>query len=126
MNYKAAGGIITDGKNIILVKGRFHKKWGFPKGEINGNETAFKASIREIKEETGLTKINYIGKKIKCKRTTFFYFTTKCKKLCPKDKTEIENAMWINPYTFDFNSIDMNYSLRLFVKYHLDNNWRRN
>ena len=35
--------------------------WGFPKGHIEKGETQHQTALREIKEETGLTDITFIG-----------------------------------------------------------------
>ena len=55
--------------------------WGFPKGEIEKGETKKETITREIKEETGITKIKFIeGFKQK-----IYYFLKRNRKLYFKD-----------------------------------------
>lgn len=55
---KKAGAIVlrdgTNGREILLLYRGKQKDWGFPKGHIEIGETGQKATVREIKEETGL------------------------------------------------------------------------
>lgn len=44
---------INDREILFLYRGK-QKDWSFPKGHIEMGETSQKATIREIKEETGL------------------------------------------------------------------------
>ena len=68
--------------------------WGFPKGHIEKGETQHQTALREIKEETGLTDIKFIGDfeewykyffKLKGKNifkiATYFLGETKTKKI---------------------------------------------
>ena len=41
--------------SVALVKGSYSHKWGFPKGNVEPNESPKKAAVREFKEETGAT-----------------------------------------------------------------------
>jgi ADP-ribose pyrophosphatase YjhB (NUDIX family) len=47
----AAGVIVLDGNNVLLVKD--DKDWGLPKGSTEPGETFMQAAIREGREETG-------------------------------------------------------------------------
>ncbi len=51
----AVAPVITDGANILLVKGREDGKWTVPGGFVEVGEDADAAGVREAKEETGLT-----------------------------------------------------------------------
>ncbi len=85
--------------------------WSFPKGHIEGGESRLQAAIREIKEETGLTKIHLIkelgtykrpkmGKDGKntssTKQITLFLFTTEEFNLKP-EKEQANAARWFSP-----------------------------
>ena len=53
---KAAGGIVTDSHNRILVIKRLGY-WDLPKGKIEKRETKKEAAIREVEEECGISGI---------------------------------------------------------------------
>lgn len=55
----AGGVILNDHQQIVLVQSNVGK-WGFPKGHVKKDESILEAAYREIYEETGLRKINYI------------------------------------------------------------------
>ena len=51
----AVGGIVeNDRGEILLVKHRDHKAWGFPGGQVENGENLPGAVIREVKEESGI------------------------------------------------------------------------
>jgi|SRR6478672_10727692 len=53
---KAAGGVVKNKAGeilLILRKG----KWDLPKGKLDDNESLSECAIREVKEETGLTRV---------------------------------------------------------------------
>lgn len=66
----AAGGIVINEKNEILMIYRLDH-WDFPKGKIEPNEKTEAAAIREVKEETGIEKLE-ITQKI---TTTYHTYT---------------------------------------------------
>lgn len=57
----SAGGIVlgTHG-TIALVRNRPGTDWFFPKGTLEGEESAEDAAVREIAEETGLTTLEFL------------------------------------------------------------------
>jgi 8-oxo-dGTP pyrophosphatase MutT (NUDIX family) len=58
---RSAGGIVLgDQGTIALVWSRNSQTWLFPKGGIDEGETDEEAARREIKEETGLTDLEYL------------------------------------------------------------------
>ena len=44
----------TEEKKYLLVRGRRANKWSFPKGHMEGRETALECAHRELWEETGI------------------------------------------------------------------------
>ncbi len=61
MTEKTAGGIVLgDGGSIAMVKSKNSQSWLFPKGRVESGETDEEAALREIKEECGLDKLEYI------------------------------------------------------------------
>lgn len=58
--FRGAGIIIFNktGEKILLVLGRTHRKWSFPKGSVkNELESVQDCALRELHEETGLRDI---------------------------------------------------------------------
>lgn len=53
---KAAGGVVKNKAGEILLIFR-RGKWDLPKGKLDKNESLLECAVREVKEETGLTKI---------------------------------------------------------------------
>jgi 8-oxo-dGTP pyrophosphatase MutT (NUDIX family) len=47
---------------FLLIYSRRNNEWGFPKGHIEPNETELETAKREIKEETGITNIDFVDK----------------------------------------------------------------
>jgi len=56
----SAGGIVIKKGRVLLLLD-MNDCWTFPKGLVEKGETRKNAAIREIAEEVGLTKLNYIG-----------------------------------------------------------------
>jgi 8-oxo-dGTP pyrophosphatase MutT (NUDIX family) len=44
----------TPDYKYLLVRGRTGGKWSFPKGHMEGSETALECALRELREETGI------------------------------------------------------------------------
>lgn len=109
---KTAGGVIIGPGNKIAVVNQNHNSWSLPKGHIDPGETAREAASREIKEETGLTEIEYITDLGKYRRAripldegyhdpsevkeiTMFLYKTPQTKLQPEDPDNPE-ARWVD------------------------------
>lgn len=60
VRYKAAGGIVFDGDQVLLL--RKHKKGEIvlPKGHIEAGETAQQAAVRETQEEAGYANVEVL------------------------------------------------------------------
>ncbi|MDQ3555520.1 MAG: NUDIX domain-containing protein, partial [Gemmatimonadota bacterium] len=56
----SAGGVVVrefdGGPRVLLIRDRY-RHWGFPKGHVEGAETAADAALREVREETGLLEL---------------------------------------------------------------------
>ena len=56
----SAGGVIyrwqAGSPHVLLIRDRY-RHWGFPKGHLEGAETAADAALREVEEETGLAQL---------------------------------------------------------------------
>ena len=49
----AAGGLVTNDKNELLIMFR-RGKWDLPKGKLDEGETIEACALREVREETGI------------------------------------------------------------------------
>ena len=56
---KAAGGLVQNENNKLLMIFR-RGKWDLPKGKLDDGETLEQCAVREVEEETGLTKIKLL------------------------------------------------------------------
>lgn len=59
-----AGIILMNDEGSVLIGKRLHTDlfaWQFPQGGIDDNETPFQAALRELREETGIHKIEYVA-----------------------------------------------------------------
>jgi 8-oxo-dGTP pyrophosphatase MutT (NUDIX family) len=57
---RAAGGLVLNEKKEILIIFR-RGKWDLPKGKLDKGETLEDCAVREVEEETGLTKVKLIS-----------------------------------------------------------------
>ena len=57
---KSAGGIVLSHNNKVLIVNQNYDSWSLPKGHIDSGETALEAAKREIYEESGISKLEYI------------------------------------------------------------------
>lgn len=107
----AAGGLVLNEKNEILVIFR-RGKWDLPKGKLDEGEKIEDCAIREVMEETGLTKV-HLGALIKITHHTYFdpwikedvikethWYLMKASSdqpLVPQTAEDIEIIEWVNP-----------------------------
>jgi 8-oxo-dGTP pyrophosphatase MutT (NUDIX family) len=104
---KAGGGLVKNKKDELLLIFR-RGKWDLPKGKLDDNETILECAIREVKEETGLSKIK-AGKKIETTYHTYNEFgkhilkeshwysmtTNGEEKLVPQIEESITEIRWV-------------------------------
>lgn len=103
-NPSKVGGIILDGnENLLLVYGKYSKKWGVPKGTLEKNESYLQGAIREIQEETGLgLQCSQTNKKqleywsVNHARLYLLKVSEVAPLLKPYDDGEISQAIWLN------------------------------
>ena len=106
---EAAGGVVRNEKNEILVIFR-NGKWDLPKGKIDMRKESIKqAALREVKEETGI-KALLIKRKLMTTYHIFFrkermilkptywfeMFAESSSKLVPEAKENISRVIWVN------------------------------
>jgi 8-oxo-dGTP pyrophosphatase MutT (NUDIX family) len=105
---EAAGGVVRNEKKEVLFIHRLGR-WDLPKGKLVHHETPEAAAVREVKEETGLTKVTVTkplpetyhmyrrkGKTI-LKRTSWFEMKAEGRqKLVPQAEEDISEVAWIN------------------------------
>lgn len=106
----SAGGVVVNPKGEILVVNQNNDSWSLPKGHIDPGESPVQAAVREIAEESGVTKLklvkelgSYERPKIaqgggddpaEIKVLTFFLFETTQARLRPIDPQNPE-ACWV-------------------------------
>lgn len=107
-NVEAAGGIVKNSEGKFLFIKRWDI-WDLPKGKIETNESPEMAAIREIREETGIGKLEImkklqdtyhiyqVDKRAYLKCTHWYLMSTKSIDMPePQSDEGIENAVWCN------------------------------
>jgi 8-oxo-dGTP pyrophosphatase MutT (NUDIX family) len=108
----AAGGIVQNTENEFLFIYR-RGKWDLPKGKVNKGEDFKGAALREVSEETGLSKINIVSKlcdtyhiyRLKNKlvlKMTYWYLMKNFgnENLVPQIDEDIVEAVWLKKAAF--------------------------
>jgi len=106
---KAAGGIVRDQNNRVLVIFR-RGKWDLPKGKMDEDETKKHAALREVREETGLDTLLivrrydktyhvYTEKNAHILKKTYWYemAALKSEPLKPQAEEDITDIRWFEP-----------------------------
>jgi 8-oxo-dGTP pyrophosphatase MutT (NUDIX family) len=106
----SAGGVIVrwcgSEPHVLLIRDRY-QHWGFPKGHLEGAETAAAAALREVAEETGLTELRlgprlhtidwffrFRGRLIH-KYCHFFLIECPQGEPCPQEEEGITECVWL-------------------------------
>jgi 8-oxo-dGTP diphosphatase len=103
---RSAGGVVLNGAGEVLIVNQYGVSWSFPKGHIDQGEDALTAAKREIHEESGVSRLEYVGdlgsyeryggKDLKeWKEITLFLFNTDQHELKPIDPNNPE-ARWVH------------------------------
>lgn len=105
----AAGGVVFNEKNEILLIFR-RGLWDLPKGKLDKGEKLEACAIREVKEETGLSKTNvktllcttyhtyHEGARFKLKESFWYKMQAAGKQqLIPQTEEDIEALIWVKP-----------------------------
>jgi 8-oxo-dGTP pyrophosphatase MutT (NUDIX family) len=108
---ESAGGVVLNARReVALVLHNDSIFWGFPKGHVDAGESIETAAVREIAEETGLTRITMIKSlgsyerfkshadgsddRSELKRIHMYLFNTSEETLKPQDPNHPE-ARWV-------------------------------
>ena len=107
----SAGGVVVNRGRVAVVCQR-GEVWSLPKGHLEKGESAVEAARREIEEETGIHRVEYVSElgsyerpKIglhtledpsEMKHIEMFLFTTDQESLEPEDR-KILSARWVAP-----------------------------
>lgn len=107
---ESAGGVVVNKDSLVLVVNQNNNSWSLPKGHIDEGEEKIEAAVREIYEESGIEKLQFIRDlgsyqrhkiglncdedKSELKTIHMFLFSTSENNLKPLDKTNPE-ARWI-------------------------------
>ncbi len=111
LHTETAGGIVVNAEGDILVVNQKGVSWSFPKGHIERGEDILSAALREIEEESGISKLSLIcplgsyeryriaqdgGDDVRERKTIhMFLFSTSEKDLVPQDPENPE-ARWVS------------------------------
>ena len=88
--------LVNSFHETVVVKGRKAEIWSFPKGHGNYRELPLEASLRELREETGIDLRNVEpDDELRFRSGTYFvFFVSERLELVPEDTNEIMEAMW--------------------------------
>lgn len=103
----AAGGLVmNDSKEILMIYR--HSLWDLPKGKIELGERPKKAALREVKEETGIVKLELVKRLTKTyhtylinenrvlKKTIWYLMYSNDSVFTPQITEGIENVKWVS------------------------------
>jgi 8-oxo-dGTP pyrophosphatase MutT (NUDIX family) len=103
----ASGGLVQNEKNEVLLIFR-RGKWDLPKGKLDKGESIEECAIREVKEETGLSKLEltepltityhsyYEGARFNLKESHWYKMEAKGnEELKPQQEEDITEIRWI-------------------------------
>ena len=57
---ESAGGVVVNAEGRVLVVSQHGTSWSLPKGHLEDGETPLEAARREIREETGVTRLELV------------------------------------------------------------------
>ena len=56
----SAGGVVLNAKGEVLVVNQNNNSWSLPKGHIDPGEAPLEAARREIEEESGVSRLEFV------------------------------------------------------------------
>ena len=106
---KAGGGFVINNKEEVLLIFR-RNKWDLPKGKLDKGETLEQCAVREVREETGLKKVELLspltvtyhtyheGTRFVLKESHWYTMTADAnEKLIPQAEEQIQEIKWVPP-----------------------------
>ena len=99
----AAGGIVEQDGEILLVQRPRYRDWSLPKGKLDRGETPLQAALREVREETGyrakaVSFAGAFGYEVKCAPKVVLYWMMKpLKQGAILDPDEVCEVRWAAP-----------------------------
>ncbi len=123
---EAAGGLVTNDSNEILLIHRFGK-WDLPKGKREKGESILTCAVREVQEECGLNDLKP-GKQLRdtyhiyrekdsriLKRTYWFEMKSSTGQLVPQAEEGIEQAIWLASEKIDWTQMETYPNIRILI-----------
>ncbi len=109
---ESAGGVVLDAEGRVLLVSQHGTSWSLPKGHLEEGETPLEAARREIREETGVSRLELVRPlgsysrhrlgadggedRSELKTIHLFLFRTDETALAPLDSDNPE-ARWVEP-----------------------------
>jgi ADP-ribose pyrophosphatase YjhB (NUDIX family) len=57
---ESAGGVVLNAEGRVLLVSQFGTSWSLPKGHLEDGETPLEAALREIREESGVSRLHLV------------------------------------------------------------------
>ena len=109
---ESAGGVVVGPEGRVLVVSQHGTSWSLPKGHVEAGETPLEAARREVREESGVTRLELVRPlgsytrhrlgpdggvdESELKTIHLFLFRTDATELAPLDADNPE-ARWVEP-----------------------------
>jgi ADP-ribose pyrophosphatase YjhB (NUDIX family) len=109
---ESAGGVVVNPEGRVLLVSQYGTSWSLPKGHLEAGETPLEAARREIREESGVNRLELVRPlgsysrhrlgadggedRSELKTIHLFLFRTDADGLAPQDADNPE-ARWVEP-----------------------------